>query len=252
MPPGSPSRAAMWLADLRAVTFSGPAVLRVTQPDALRSAARSAVSECGVPALPRFEEAWVGYEADRARRRWVDQREMPLGPFVGEVVGSGDEGPLAEKVADRFGESLEWHGDALPALDYLRESGYRTLLLLDLPINLPSVWRERSKPWFNEIVSSVELLRRTPDPAPFHEALRRLRIGPAKVLHVGEGLVEDVHAARAVQLRTALLERFGRSPPDPAAGNWLRRMHGLEPSSVTPDLKLRTLEDLPRALDAFA
>lgn len=242
----------MWMADLRAVTFSGPAVLRITQADALRSAVASAAAELPPSPAVDFGAAWTRYETERARHRWTDQRERPLAEFLIEAGLASDAGAFALAVADRFGASLEWHPDAIPTLDYLRESGYRTVLLLDFPLVLPSTWRERSAPWFDEIVASVELLRRTPDPAPFREALRRLRLGPAKVLHVGEGLVEDVHAAHAAQLRTALLERFGRSPQEAEAGDWLRRVHGLEPSSVTPDLKVRTLEDLPRALDAFA
>lgn len=242
----------MWLADLRAVTFSGLAVLRLTRADALRSAVASAAAERPTSPATDFGAAWTRYETERARHRWTDQRERPLAEFFVEAGFASDAGAFALAVADRFGASLEWHADAIPTLDYLRESGYRTVLLLDFPLVLPVAWRERSAPWFDETVASVELLRRTPDPAPFREALRRLRLGPGKALHVGEGLVEDVHAAQMAHLRTALLERFGRSPQDAEAGDWLRRVHGLEPSSVTPDLKLRTLEDLPRALDAFA
>jgi FMN phosphatase YigB (HAD superfamily) len=241
----------MWMADLRVVTFSGPTVLRLTRPDALRMAVRSVVEERLPRAIPDFDGAWAQYEAERSRRRWLDQHEQPLESFLKDLA-RGDEGPTAKEVAQRFGESLEWHGDALPTLDYLRESGYRTILLLDLPVPLPPVWQERSKPWFDETVSSTDVLRRTPDPAPFQEAMRRLRVGASKVLAVGQGLVEDVQSAQAVHLRTALLERFGRPPPDPEAREWLRRVHGVELAEVTPDLRLRTLEDLPRALDAFA
>lgn len=242
----------MWMADLRAVTFAGSAVLRTTRPDALRFAVKSVLAEQGRDTAADLGDAWSRYDTDRAARRWVDHHEVPLEVFLKIAIQESDEGPLAAAVAERFGQSLEWHADALPALDYLRESGYRTALLFDSPVALPPLWQERSKPWFDETITSIGTLLRTPDPASFHETLRRLRVNPAKVLHVGVGLVEDVHAAQLVQLRTALLERLGRSPPDPAAGDWLRRTHGQEPSSVAPDLKLRTLEDLPRALDAFA
>ncbi len=242
----------MWMAELKAVSFSGATVLRLTRADALRFAVRSAVIERDPAAEPRFDAAWARYESDRARHRWADHAEAPLEGFLRDVVGVSHAPSTAGGASDRLGGLLEWHGDALPTLDYLRESGYRTVLMLDLPVALPSAWAERTKPWFDETVACLELGRRTPDSAPFQDVLRRLRASPAKVLHVGEGLVEDVHAARALQFRTALLERFGRSPPDPAAGEWLLRTHGLGPAAVAPDLKLRTLEDLPRALDAFA
>lgn len=242
----------MWMADLRAVTFSGLAVLRPMRPDALRSAVASVAAERPPSPAVDLDVAWTRYEAERARHRWTDHGEQMLVDFLAKAGLAADASEFALAVADRFGESLEWHADAIPTLDYLRESGYRTVLLLDFPLVLPPAWRERSAQWFDQTVASIELLRRTPDSAPFQEALRRLRSGPGKVLHVGEGVVEDMYAARAVQLRTALLERFGRSPQDAEAGDWLRRVHGVEPSSVIPDLKLRTLEDLPRALDSFA
>jgi len=243
----------MWITDLRAVMFSSPGILRFTRPDALRFAAESALIE-HAPArlLSPFPEAWSRYEANRARRRWADHGELPIESLGQDLFGSEMDRALVDHVGERLGECLEWHPDALPTLDYLRESGYRTVLLSDLPIPLPRVWQERSKPWFDETVSSRDLARRTPDPSAFREALRRLRLGPHQVLHVGEGVVEDVHAAQAADLRTALLERFGRGRPDPEALAWLRRERGLEPSSVKPDLRLRTLEELAATVDAFA
>jgi FMN phosphatase YigB (HAD superfamily) len=243
----------MWIGDLRAVTFSGASVLRWTRPDALRFAAESALAA----RMPRdaslaFPEAWSRYEAERQRRRWQDQREVSLESLIKELAADGSEESLADGVAEGLGACLEWRGDALPALDYLRESGCRTALLLDLPVPFPRAWEERSKPWFGEVISSRELSRRTPDPSAFHETLRRLRMGPHAVLHVGEGIVEDVYAAHAAQLRTALLERSGRAPPAPEAATWLRQARGTDPSTVNPDLRLRTLEELPAALDASA
>lgn len=243
----------MWMADLRAVTFSSSSVLRVVRPAALRCAARDALADLGSSApLPSFEEDWSRYESERARRRWEDQVEVPIESVVPRTAAPWPNESFATAVADRFGDSLEWQGDVLPALDYLREAGFRTVLLADLPVPLSRAWQERSKPWFDEVVTSRDLARRTPDPAAFHETLRRLRIGPHGLLHVGEGIVEDVHAAKALQMRAALLERFGRPPPDPEAVAWLRRVHGLDAATVTPDLRLGSLEDLPFALDAFA
>lgn len=241
----------MWMAELRAVTFSSPAVLRPTRRDALAYAVRSSASRGGDRVSAAVDESWAGYERERAEHRWTDHHEVPLAPFLSQIAADAEGAELIRMIADRFADCLEWHPDALPTLDYLRESGYRTVLVLDLPMALPGVWQERARPWFDEMVCTADLLRRTPDPAPFQEALRRLRLGPAKVLHVGEGLVEDVHAAATHHLRTALLERFGRPAPDPEAAAWLRRARQVDPASVTPDLKLRTLEDLPRALDAF-
>ena len=243
----------MWIADLRVVTFSSSTVLRVNRSDALRAAAQAVLAEREPwVSPPPFEDTWSRFERERAGRRWVDQVEVPIESLVPRVAAGGPDEPFASAVAERLAASLEWHGDALPTLDYLRESGFRTALLWDSPVPLPHAWHERSRPWFDEVVGSRELGRRTPDPAAFHEALRRLRVGPHALLHVGEAIVEDVHAAQRVQLRTGLLERFGRSPPDPEAAAWLRRVQGVDASAVKPDLRLRTLEDLPSALDGLA
>ncbi len=242
----------MWIRDLRAVAFSGSCVFRSPRPDALRLAVLT-VATAQAPEATDHElaVAWSRYEAERARVRWSSHREFPIESFLREVVRDETVDEAVDAVAERLGADLEWQKDALPTFDYLRESGYGTVVLVDLPVPLPVSWRERCRPWIDEIVSSRDLSRRTPDPAAFHECLRRLHLSRHQLLHVGEGAVEDVYAAQNVGLRTALLERFGRGRPDPDAAAWLLREHDLDVSSVKPDLKLRKLEDLPAAIDTF-
>ena len=241
----------MWVSELRAVTFSGDAVLRSVDADPLRQAAVSVLREA--PGSDRGRdpgETWSAYAASRAKARWEDQREVPA---AGLLPGLPAEALRASEAAmgERLGAALEWQPDALPALDYLRESGLSTALLLDLPVPLPPAWEERARPWFDAVVSSRDLGLRTPAAAVFADSAVRLHVPAARVLHVGEGLAEDVYGAQRAGLRGVLLERPVRRPQDPRALDWLLRAEGRAAAEVRPDLKIRTLEELAAAIDAF-
>ncbi len=241
------------MAELRAVTLGSSGVLWLTRPEPLRAAAEAVLGELGGTGKGDLGATWTRYEATRAAARWKDQREVPFVPFLREALGSASPEPsdLESRVAERLASSMEWYPDALPGLDYLRESGYRTALLLDLPLPLSRAWQERIRPWFDVTVSSLETGLRTPSAAVFAEAVRRLHAVPARTLHVGDGLAEDVHGAQRAGLRAALLERPQRHAPDPASLEWLRGQEGVGPTGVQPDVKLRSLEELAAAIDAF-
>lgn len=242
---------AAWISDLRAVTFSGDTVLHARERDALGRATVAVLRASPAAGSPRDpERVWSGYAASREAARWEDQREVPLRDLFGGGPGPSP-GDAEAAVGVRLGEALEWYPDALPALDYLRESGLATVLLLDLPLPLPPAWAERVRPWFDGVLSSRDVGYRTPAAAPFAEAVVRVHAPAARVLHVGEGLAEDVHGAQRAGLRAALLERPIRRPQDPRALDWLLRTEGRAASEVTPDLKIRTLEELAAAVDAF-
>lgn len=248
---GTPARVAMWVSQLSAVTFSGDAVLRPTGPDPLRRAVLSVLREApGAGASGDPERAWSGYAASRAGARWGEQREVLLGDLFRGLPAEALRGAEAA-VGDRLGAALEWQADALPALDYLRESGLSTALILDLPAPLPPAWLERARPWFDTVVSSRDLGFRTPAATVFADAVVHMHVPAARVLHVGEGLAEDVRGAQRAGLRAALLERPMRHPQDPQALDWLLRTEGRAAAEVKPDLKIRTLEELAAAIDAF-
>jgi putative hydrolase of the HAD superfamily len=51
--------------------------------------------------------------------------------------------------------------------------------------------------WFSAVVVSAEVGAAKPDPAPFHAALARLGVEPARALHVGDHEVDEHGAAAA-------------------------------------------------------
>lgn len=74
-----------------------------------------------------------------------------------------------------------------------------------------------------------------PDPAIFAHAVQRLSLQPSDVLMVGDSFDRDVRPAKSLGMSTAWLAGSGGGPcPDPALC----------------DLRLRTLDELPAALDA--
>ena len=240
-----------WISQLRTVTLSGDAVLRSPQPEVLRRAVLPILQEAREGAPPHDPESlWRAYAASRSAARSADQREALLATlFPGRPAEEVRR--IEAEVGERLGAALEWYPDALPALDYLRESGFSTALLLDLPVPLPAAWLERVAPWFDAVVSSREVGFRTPATIVFAEAVVRVHAPAAQTLHVGEGLAQDVRWAQRPRLRAALLERSIRRPQDPAALDWLLRTEGRAAAEVQADLKLRTLEELAAAIDAF-
>lgn len=87
--------------------------------------------------------------------------------------------------------------------------------------------------WFSASVSAHELDFGKPDPRIYTEACRRAGVAPGSVLHVGDDLELDVHAALSAGLRAA----------------WLRRPDRRHPPVESSPAGVRVFETL-RALDA--
>lgn len=245
----------MWVRDVRAVSLSRDAVLRHRmEPDAVPLAIYGALELQGAATSQEaFLAAWRREEMGRSVARWTDLSDEPIESVLRRIAALPVDNyiDVARAAAEALAPSLEWHADALPTLDYLREAGYRVVLLSDSLLPLGESWEQRVAPWIGVVLSSPETRRAAPHPAPFHALAERLNLSPPHVLHVGGSLVGDVFGAKGVGLRTALLERVLRAPPDPQSTEWLLRTHGLRPEEVQPDLRVRTLEEIPVVLDEF-
>lgn len=92
-------------------------------------------------------------------------------------------------------------------------------------------------PFLSIVVDSRRVGLSKPDPAIYRYAAARLGLPPASIMMVGDSFDGDVRPAKAVGMQTAWVEgAAGRTCPDPAL----------------VDLPLRTLADLPGALDRRA
>jgi len=245
----------MWLRDLRAVTFDDWYTLRrLCGTRDLAEALEDALTDRGIDSGGSFREAWAREEGRRQEAQWEDLREERLEDrlqrILPERVGGLEE--IVSEAMESLSEAIEWFPDVLATLDWLREQGYRTALVSNTPVPLAASWRSRMEPWFDAFVLSRDVGRVKPHEAIFREAVQRLGVLPSVTLHVGDQLVADVFGPNAMGMRTALLVRGGRAASSPHPEKWLSRTHRLRPEDVKPDLRFRSLEELPVAIDAFA
>jgi putative hydrolase of the HAD superfamily len=61
--------------------------------------------------------------------------------------------------------------------------------------------RQRLDDWFDTVVTAAEVGAKKPDPRPFREALRRLRVQPERAVHVGDRPTDDGEGAVGAGLR---------------------------------------------------
>jgi phosphoglycolate phosphatase len=89
--------------------------------------------------------------------------------------------------------------------------------------------------YFAACVCAEDAPRRKPHPAPLELAMKRLRVAPEETIYIGD-TAEDIEMSRRAGVRS-----IGVLGPFPTA----KRMRAAE-----PDLLLRSVEDLPRYLQA--
>ncbi len=109
--------------------------------------------------------------------------------------------------------------DTKPALESLREHGYRLGVITNLRADLePLIRRAGLEGAFDFSVTSAQAGMEKPHPPIFQEALRRAGVAvpglaPAEALHVGDQVRSDVAGARAAGMQAALLDRGGWHEP---------------------------------------
>ncbi|MFJ6199736.1 HAD family hydrolase [Micromonospora sp. NPDC092111] len=87
--------------------------------------------------------------------------------------------------------------DAVPALAALRGRGVRTGLISDCTHELPAFLPQLAvAPLLDVRVFSVQVGRCKPDPALYLDACRRLAVGPADCLYVGDGGSHELTGAQ--------------------------------------------------------
>ena len=109
--------------------------------------------------------------------------------------------------------------DTMPALEALRERGYRLGVITNLRADLePLIRRAGLENVLDFSVTSAQAGIEKPHPPIFREALRRAGAAapglvPAEALHVGDQVRSDVAGARAMGMQAALLDRGGWHEP---------------------------------------
>lgn len=103
--------------------------------------------------------------------------------------------------------------DTVPALEQLREAGYKIGVITNLRRNLDELCeRVGLSPYLDFTVGSEEAGMEKPHPRIFMAALKRVGAAPEEVVHVGDQIRSDVMGAQGVGMRAVLIDRSGYGP----------------------------------------
>jgi putative hydrolase of the HAD superfamily len=112
-------------------------------------------------------------------------------------------------------EALEFrpYPDVLPALAELRDHGVTLVIASNWDCSLPD-WLMPTgiTELVDGVVTSAEVGAPKPDPRVFERALAIAGVAPAKALHVGDKVDNDIEGAAAAGVRGVLLQRGGEPP----------------------------------------
>lgn len=158
----------------------------------------------------RFRTIWGRRgDFDFSREAWAG---VVSETFEELVDAPGDAG-FFETVYSRFGEARVWavFADVVPALDWLCGYGYRLMVVSNWDERLNAILGGLGlRPYFGEVVISVEVGARKPAGEIFEHAAARVGARPYEVLHVGDSVGEDRDGALASGWHALWLDRAGR------------------------------------------
>lgn len=159
----------------------------------------------------RVGAATLPEEAQRARRITLAKR---LFECLEIAASEGDAERHADALWRLLGpDSLEVYSDVAATLDALRSEGLPLAIVSNWPCGLGHFCTELGiAEYFDAILCSAEVGAAKPDPRIFAEAIARLRVDPARVLHIGDTVVDDYDGAVAAGLRAVLIARNGGLP----------------------------------------
>jgi putative hydrolase of the HAD superfamily len=144
------------------------------------------------------------------RRRCAEvlRAALPPSPVLATVSG---EALTAALLASLHFRAFE---DAAPALLHWRRAGIELVVVSNWDASLHEVLeRVELAPLVRATFTSAEVGARKPAPVIFAEALAAVRVDPARALHVGDSLEEDVAGARSAGIEPVLIRRGGEPGP---------------------------------------
>ncbi|MFN2466728.1 MAG: HAD family hydrolase [Gaiellaceae bacterium] len=104
--------------------------------------------------------------------------------------------------------------DALPVLDELRRAGLELGLVSNTGRDLEHFVAHHGLD-VDVVLSSRVHGKTKPHPTIFRAALERLAVEPGAAAMVGDSLEDDIEGARALGMRSFLVDREGRYPEEP-------------------------------------
>ena len=111
----------------------------------------------------------------------------------------------------RGAEAWKPYREAASVLCLLRSAGYKLALVSNFDSRIEQVLVSLNLSiWFDAVVFSSRAGVPKPHPGIYERALAELDVEPAETLHVGDDLIKDWEAARAVGMDAILIDRNGR------------------------------------------
>jgi putative hydrolase of the HAD superfamily len=144
--------------------------------------------------------------------------------------------PFFESLYLRFEQPDVWclFDDVMPTLEALQNRGIPIAIVSNWDSRLPRLLRAMGiADRFQFILTSAEAGVSKPSPEIFHQALARLALPPHEVLHIGDSLEDDVHAAQRAGLQSVHICRTGTTNSDgPSIRTLLEVLESLEIESA--------------------
>ena len=210
---------------IRAVTFDLDDTLWDVEPAIARAERALRIwldANCPDMAARYDREALFGVRGEiivKTPQLQHDVSELRVQVLKTALLRTGHEAADAERLA-RAG--FEVFLDARHSIDYyehavevLRTLG-RRYLIGALTNGNADVHRLDIGPLFHFAIQAGEVGRAKPEPAMFEEAMRRNRLRPDEIVHVGDHLENDVAAAKRLGWHTVWVNRAGDPPPSGA------------------------------------
>jgi putative hydrolase of the HAD superfamily len=151
------------------------------------------------------------HELGRLRTECAEIVRAQLDPALRDLGDEALVGTLLDAL--RF----EPYDDAVPALERWRAGGKTLIVVSNWDISLHDVLAATGlRRLLDGVVCSAEVGASKPDPAVFDAALELAGLPADRVVHIGDGLEEDVGGAQAAGIEAVLLHRSAAALDAPA------------------------------------
>jgi len=158
------------------------------------------------------EERSLSLRSDEERLEFFGRYEQLILKTAGVPV-SIDLAQQVWKMAMSVPKDFVPFDDAVPALEQLREAGYKVGVITNLRRDLEELCqRVGLSPYLDFMVGSEEAGMEKPHPPIFLAALKRVGAAPEEFVHVGDQIRSDVMGAQGVGMRAVLIDRNGYGP----------------------------------------
>ena len=203
---------------LRAAVFDVDFTLARPGPDLGPEGYRELGSRHGLELDPaRYEDARAAAFAEVKRHPELDHDEEIWVLFTERIIkGMGGEGntyAAAREMEGRWAHSIhfELYDDVLPVLDRLREHGLAIGLVSNSSRDLNDFVAHHGL-YADAVLTSRAHGKTKPHESIFRAILDRLGVAPGEAVMVGDTIEDDIEGARAIGMRSILLDREGRYP----------------------------------------